>query len=465
AALAAAAGIHLAVALEHFRRAPLHGLFFAGLGIVQVAWALQLMRTTKRSTLPVIAIANAAIMGLWAVSRTIGLPGDSREAVGLADLVATLLEGAVVAGALSTLRSRIPVDRVAVWTPVAATILGVSLFAGAALGAIPGAHRQDHQEAARGGGLHHGIYDDATDPGPQPGRSSSARIDARLIKVGTMPTAIASGFGKLWVTDRELGKLTVIDPATRATSWVRVGAGPSAVASGFGAVWVTDFTRDLLVRLDPVTMRATRAPVGSGPTAVAVDRHGVWVTSIARGLAQLVDPHSLKVVATIPVGFGPTGLALDGRNAWVVNTLDRTVVRIDADTRRPVGDPIDVGAGATGATTAFGRVWVASSTAGTVNVIDPATGVVRQVTVDARTLPGQGPIAVTAVAGRIWVANNHDKTVRSIDPSTLAVGPLLFYSNELGRNPIAVQLTYQMGSLWVTNFQDGTVGSIPIGNG
>jgi DNA-binding beta-propeller fold protein YncE len=417
-----------------------------------------------------IGAANIAVIGLWALSRTVGLPGEAAESVGVADTASTVLEAVSIAGSVALSGRNVRGIRRVTWVPVAA-MLGVSVIAGAALGAVPATSEHDHlsdgsaadhEHVASSSAHLHGLYGCKIDPCPTGAGSSKGRVDAVITKVGEMPTGIAQGFGKLWVTDRRLGTLTSIDPITRATRSTVVGTGPSGVATGYGAVWVTDFSSDTLVRIDPTRLTMTRAATGSGPTAVAIGPDGIWVTSVVRGIAQLIDARSLKVLATIPVGYGPTGIAVDARNVWVVNTLDRTVVRIDAGTKRLIGRPIDVGAGAVGVTTGFGRIWVASSSAGTVDVIDPTTDEVRRLKVDDVSLPGQGPIALTVAAGRIWVANNHDKTIRSIEPSSYAIGDLVFFATELARSPIAVQLAYERGSLWITNSQDGTVRSIGI---
>jgi hypothetical protein len=92
--------IHLAVVGEHVSEWWLYALFFLVLGVVQVAWAVQAM---ERGPLPVpglYAAVNAAVIGLWLVSRTTGLPGGPEpwvaEAVGTADVLCCALEVVVV---------------------------------------------------------------------------------------------------------------------------------------------------------------------------------------------------------------------------------------------------------------------------------------------------------------------------------------------------------------------------------
>lgn len=100
-ALSAGAGtIHLSVAAGHLHEYVLFGAFFIALGIAQLGWAalIALLGPSRRLLIP--ATANAAVVVLWAVSRTVGLPlGPSPgvpEAVGFPDVTASLFEGVLV---------------------------------------------------------------------------------------------------------------------------------------------------------------------------------------------------------------------------------------------------------------------------------------------------------------------------------------------------------------------------------
>jgi YVTN family beta-propeller protein len=60
----------------------------------------------------------------------------------------------------------------------------------------------------------------------------------RTVDVGSDPTGITFGAGRLWVTSSD-GTVTAIDPATaRVTSTVRVGGSPQGVAVAYGRVWI-----------------------------------------------------------------------------------------------------------------------------------------------------------------------------------------------------------------------------------
>lgn len=60
-----------------------------------------------------------------------------------------------------------------------------------------------------------------------------------------------------------------------------MGINPTAVAVGFGTVWVTNNTDGTVDRLDVRTgrLRAPAILVGPGPLAVATGEGGVWVAT------------------------------------------------------------------------------------------------------------------------------------------------------------------------------------------
>src|SRR5207244_9447643 len=96
ALLSAGAGvIHLAVAGDHLDH-PLLVAFFDVAGVLQLAWAWAMVRRPDRRVFAAGLAGQAAIVGIWVVSRTTGLPGiagaDAVEPVGAADLISTLLE-------------------------------------------------------------------------------------------------------------------------------------------------------------------------------------------------------------------------------------------------------------------------------------------------------------------------------------------------------------------------------------
>ncbi|GAA1897950.1 hypothetical protein [Lapillicoccus jejuensis] len=95
------AAVHLAVVPEHLEESWLYGAFFLVLTLLQVAWAALAVRRPTPRLLLAGAVASGLVALLWAATRTVGIPlGPSAgevEAVGLADVVATLTEVLVVA--------------------------------------------------------------------------------------------------------------------------------------------------------------------------------------------------------------------------------------------------------------------------------------------------------------------------------------------------------------------------------
>jgi hypothetical protein len=82
-------------------------MFFAGAALAQIGWTLT-MTIRPSSTLLIAALAgNSAVLLLWLVTRTIGLPGllPGPEAVGLWDVCCGVWELAVVLAAAEILRA------------------------------------------------------------------------------------------------------------------------------------------------------------------------------------------------------------------------------------------------------------------------------------------------------------------------------------------------------------------------
>jgi hypothetical protein len=135
---AAAAGVHAAAGPAHFREATLFGLFFAGSALLQLVWAGAVAVRASRPLLVAGVVGNLAVVALWAVTRTVGLPFGllpEPEALGPWDLACAGWELAVAGCCVAALRSLLrdtppsPVRLVEWrhWHP------GVRLFAGASV--------------------------------------------------------------------------------------------------------------------------------------------------------------------------------------------------------------------------------------------------------------------------------------------------------------------------------------------
>jgi FtsP/CotA-like multicopper oxidase with cupredoxin domain len=90
-----AGAIHLTVMPRHFQEYPLYGVFFLAAALAQAGLAAALLFSPGRLIAVAGADGNLAIVGLWVVSRTVGLPiGPDPwhpETVGVADTAAAVL--------------------------------------------------------------------------------------------------------------------------------------------------------------------------------------------------------------------------------------------------------------------------------------------------------------------------------------------------------------------------------------
>jgi YVTN family beta-propeller protein len=140
------------------------------------------------------------------------------------------------------------------------------------------------------------------------------------VPTGNGPTALAPGFGDLWMTDSFENTVSRFDRTGALIATIPVGFGANAVAVGEGAVWVVNSLDDTIVRIDPErnSVRTTIA-VGRYPTSVAVGAGAVWVANRNDGTVSRIDPTTNAVVETIEVGNRPAGLVVAAGSVWVTN--------------------------------------------------------------------------------------------------------------------------------------------------
>jgi hypothetical protein len=112
----AAGLVHAAVVPEHLEEAWVFGVFFIAAAVFQTSWAILIVSRPSPGVYAAGALANGAMIGIWFVSRTIGLPIGPEpwmaESAGMLDITATVLELLLVAGSL-VLRARVHAWRTA----------------------------------------------------------------------------------------------------------------------------------------------------------------------------------------------------------------------------------------------------------------------------------------------------------------------------------------------------------------
>ena len=110
-----AAVVHGVVCPEHFEEAALYGWFFLLCASAQLVWALIAVVRPGRTWLMLGLAGNLAVLVLWVITRTAGIPlgpqAGEVETIGVLDIVASAAELGVVACLalfLSTRRSAAP---------------------------------------------------------------------------------------------------------------------------------------------------------------------------------------------------------------------------------------------------------------------------------------------------------------------------------------------------------------------
>ena len=168
ALLGAAGAIHLAMVPSHMDSSTVEGIGFALAGWFQIGLGLWVLTRPSRVALRVVVLANVAFVGVWAISRTWGLPfGDHAghpHDVAFVDLACVGLEVAVVVAAALLLEhpswgrewhgARLAVAAI---VPVSVLVLATAALAS------PSA--RDHADSAHGGHTHGGTAEAAATDG------------------------------------------------------------------------------------------------------------------------------------------------------------------------------------------------------------------------------------------------------------------------------------------------------------
>lgn len=253
ACLSAAAGlVHAAAAGAHQGAGAVPALF-AAVAVAQVAWAAAAVARPVAATLLAGVVVNAAAVGAWVVSRTVGLPWPDdltgKEPVGTQDLAAALAGGAAVVFALLALafagraagsvRRRGLVPALAVAAAVVLAVPGMAAEhehehdahehdSQVAAATAAGADAHDHDEDVADPGAHDDGHDAGDEPAaaPAPGAGGGhdhGPIPDRLDHDPT-PEQLEDAEQLIDETKRALAKYADVDAAV-AAGYVSIGDG------------------------------------------------------------------------------------------------------------------------------------------------------------------------------------------------------------------------------------------------
>ena len=233
----------------------------------------------------------------------------------------------------------------------------------------------------------------------------------------SQPSALAYGFGHLWVADDAANTLMRADPVSGKPDGVpiSVGAGPVAVATGAGAVWVICAVTSTLYRIDPQTQSVTAGPilVAQDPVSVVASNQVVWVASLAGASLTRVDPATNQAVALVPYPVGPVRMAMTAATLWVTGS-DGTLSRLDPSNGQALGATIALGGSSFGVAVDARSAWVTDFLGDSVHQVSVRTGSV----VGSPIAVGHHPGAMADDAGSVWVTNHDDSSLTRIDART-----------------------------------------------
>ncbi len=200
------------------------------------------------------------------------------------------------------------------------------------------------------------------------------------VLTGTVPhDAAQASNGDVFVANEHGGTVTVL----RGDQVLKVftdSIQPAGMASVGLSVGMLDVRRNDLTVYDAATLRNIGStPAGEGPTHLVADRHGRMIAADTRGNAirvfePLPSPHQ---VASVAQAGGPYGIAYDPvrDRLWVASSGTNEVIGYDMaePTPREVARvPTVQNAYTLGVDAKTGRLFIAGTTAGVVQIVDPS---------------------------------------------------------------------------------------------
>ncbi|HET9497773.1 MAG TPA: serine/threonine-protein kinase [Candidatus Limnocylindria bacterium] len=236
---------------------------------------------------------------------------------------------------------------------------------------------------------------------------------------------------------------------------------PTALAADDTAAWIVHFSTGLVSRVDAVTGDLSLIDVGAGPQGITTGNLApeaedpelfVWVTNTTDETLTEIDadqPDRSAPVQTL--GFRPGGIAYGDGYLWIIDAQLDALVQRDTATRRPVGEPIEVGAGPVAVAAGDGAAWVSNSLDRSISRI-PATFGSADAPIGLSFTPGA--LAFDHEAGALWIVDTDGDAVLRLDANTRREVERI----DVGQTPVAVAVG--AGSVWVANEFDGSVSRI-----
>jgi streptogramin lyase len=281
------------------------------------------------------------------------------------------------------------------------------------------------------------------------------------------PVDVLATADSVWVVEHEAATLTRIDPATnQVTASVKIGSG-SANGLGLAAkrLWTFDQTGGQVVAVDPATAKVvSTVKLGQDGDFFAVGDGATWL--VTGGELARVDGSTGKVTSyPAPAACKVDGFAVGGGFVWLATT-DGALCKIDEKSGAVLAQGSKLGNGS-GITTVAGQPWMAGADGG-LSIIDPEALTVR------KAIPAPAPGSQLGAAFTLGLPGG-DRTVVVGDPDGNG-GWLRNFGTTIGRitlgappedgirlyglfptSSVAGSVVSAFGSVWVANFDAGTV--------
>jgi len=256
---------------------------------------------------------------------------------------------------------------------------------------------------------------------------------------------VIPGFGFLWVTDFDPGRIYKVSPESKAVVAQIPVVHPKTAAAAGGDLWVLSGypgQHHEMVRVDP----KTNAVVDTKDMEVCCGSFVVYRGSLwALGNSKLfrVDPLTGRAKA---FDMGGEVVAAGAGRIWALHSVLGTITSLDAHSGKPDRGLSLTGESATEMAFGFGALWVVDTTGNQVLKVPIAyQGQIETIPVGLR------PTDVAIGQGFVWVANSAGKSVSKIEPQGARVErtiPALGYP---------VRLVVDGGTVWVADVPSGAV--------
>jgi DNA-binding beta-propeller fold protein YncE len=218
----------------------------------------------------------------------------------------------------------------------------------------------------------------------------------------------------------------VLVPAERANALVevslpggrkrvtRVGRLPHDAARARGRVFVSDELGDSVsVVAGGRRLRALEAPVQPGGIVATSDRRLVGVVGVRQRALRLYDARSLEPAGEVDVGVGPTHAVAGRRRFFVVDTRGNGLIEVRVRTEPVVHRRIHLAGAPYGIAldSRRSRIWVTLTER---NLLAELT--TRRVLRTYPTVRQPNSVAVDPRSGRVFVASRSEGTLQVVEP-------------------------------------------------